>query len=85
MEKSCWENLDYPPYSFDLLTSVFSQKMKVLDSKWMATDEEVIGTVMDWVNGLAAGYMMRGLSSLCNVDKCLNCKRLRRKMNVLCI
>jgi histone-lysine N-methyltransferase SETMAR len=50
LEKFGWENFDHPPYSPDLAPSDFHllTKMKeLLGGEWMATDEEVKGTVMD--------------------------------------
>jgi histone-lysine N-methyltransferase SETMAR len=59
LEKFGWENLDHPPCSPDLAPSDFHLFLKMeefLDCRRMATDEEIIETVTDWLNGLAADF-----------------------------
>jgi hypothetical protein len=44
-----------------------------LSGKWMATDEEVKVTVMDWFHGLSADFYDEGIVKLVqHLDKYLN-------------
>jgi phytoene dehydrogenase-like protein len=77
LEKFAWENFDPPPrYNPDLAPSnfhLFPKMKELLGGEWMATDEEVKETVMDWLNGLAANFRGKGIVKLVKrLDRCLN-------------
>jgi hypothetical protein len=76
LKKFGWKNFDHSLDSTDLTPSdfhIFAKMKEFLGSKWMATDEEVKETVMDWSNGLVTDfYDERIIKLVQHLGKCLN-------------
>jgi histone-lysine N-methyltransferase SETMAR len=87
LEKFGWENPDHPPFCPDMVPSdfhLFPKRKEFLSGKWMATDEEVKETVMDWLNRLGADFCDEGIAKL--VQRLLESLwGLGRKIDICCV